>query len=220
VERAEETLGRTTLARRLRATVRRDVLVGQYLDVLAEVIALDDARIADRAWEVLSFKSAKYSVEQPLLLGAALAGASEDLLDEISELGLTLGPACQLRDHGVGTTAAPQAREKRAGDDSSEGKRTALIAETAARISPEQLEVLASRLGDPDRSPAEVAECVDMITDSGGLAAVESFIAAKHEQAQSRIDAWASGGSERIRLGGPAEDRLKEFATALSYRTS
>ena len=219
-ERAEETLGRTTPARRLRATVRRDVMVGQYLDVLAEVIALDDARLADRAWEVLSFKSAKYSVEQPLLLGAALAGASEDLLDEISEFGLPLGQAFQLRDDVLGITGDPQATGKPAGDDISEGKRTVLIAETAARLSPDQLEVLAARLGDPGLSPAEVAECVDMITDSGGLAAVESFIAAKHEQAQSRIDAWASGGSERIRLGGPAEDRLKEFATALSYRTS
>src|SRR5699024_9631952 len=91
--------------------------------------------------------------------------------------------------------------------------------ETAARLSPDQLGVLAARLGDPDLSPAEVAECADMITDSGGLAAVESYIAAKHAQAQSRIDAWASGGLERIRLGGPAEDRLTEFATALSYRT-
>src|SRR5699024_10024433 len=41
-ERAEETLGRTTLARRLRATVRRDVMVGQYLDVLAEVIRSEE----------------------------------------------------------------------------------------------------------------------------------------------------------------------------------
>src|SRR5699024_9698592 len=109
---------------------------------------------------------------------------------------------------------------KPAGDDISEGKRTVLIAETAARISPDQLEVLAARLGDPGLSPAEVAECVDMITDSGGLAAVESFISDKHAQALSMIETWASGSSARIRVGGPAEDRLKGFATALSYRTS
>src|SRR5699024_3648619 len=134
--------------------------------------------------------------------------------------GLPRRPARQLRYDVPATARDPQATGKPAGDDISEGKRTVLIAETAARISPDQLEVLAARLGDPDLSPAEVAECVDMITDSGGLAAVESYIAAKHAQAQSRIDAWASGGSERIRLGGPAEGRLKEFATALSYRTS
>src|SRR5699024_11279985 len=107
--------------------------------------------------EIISFNSSKYSFEQPLLLGAALAGASEELLDEISEFGLPLGQAFQLRDDVLGITGDPQATGKPAGDDISEGKRTVLIAETAARISPDQLEVLAARLGDPDLSPAEVA---------------------------------------------------------------
>ncbi|WP_181273324.1 polyprenyl synthetase family protein [Brevibacterium oceani] len=253
-ERAQETLGGNTRARELRGTVRRDVMVGQYLDVLAEVIALDDDRIGERAWEVLSFKSAKYSVEQPLLLGAALAGADDDLLDEISDFGLPLGQAFQLRDDVLGIAGDPQATGKPAGDDIREGKRTVLIAETVARISPAQFDVLASRLGDPDLTDAEVAECVEMITSSGGLAAVEAFIEDKHARAQNLVDTWAAAGTEaarpgaagsgwatetstsepttasaadsdptataRVRIGAPAQERLKEFATALSYRTS
>ncbi|WP_210602454.1 polyprenyl synthetase family protein [Brevibacterium oceani] len=253
-ERAQETLGGNTRARELRGTVRRDVMVGQYLDVLAEVIALDDDRIGERAWEVLSFKSAKYSVEQPLLLGAALAGADDDLLDEISDFGLPLGQAFQLRDDVLGIAGDPQATGKPAGDDIREGKRTVLIAETVARISPAQFDVLASRLGDPDLTDAEVAECVEMITSSGGLAAVEAFIEDKHARAQNLVDTWAAAGTEatrpgtagsgwatetsmsepttasaadsdptasaRVRIGAPAQERLKEFATALSYRAS
>lgn len=230
-ERSQETLGGSRPARELRGTVRRDVMVGQYLDVLAEVIPLDDDRIADRAWEVLSFKSAKYSVEQPLLLGAALTGADEDLLAEISGFGLPLGQAFQLRDDVLGIAGDPRATGKPAGDDIREGKRTVLIAETAARISADQLEVLASRLGVPDLTDAEVAECVDMITDSGGLAAVESFIAEKHAHAATVVDTWARNGSgavsaagsaasARVRIGSAAQDRLKGFATALSYRSS
>jgi geranylgeranyl diphosphate synthase type I len=247
-ERAEDTLGGNHRARELRGTVRRDVMVGQYLDVLAEVIPLDDARIADRAWEVLSFKSAKYSVEQPLLLGAALAGADDELLQEISDLGLPLGQAFQLRDDVLGIAGDPQATGKPAGDDIREGKRTVLIAETVARITDEQLGILAERLGVADLTDAEVAECVDMITSSGGLAAVESFIEDKHDDAQSLIDTWAaeaerdsaadgpttdestaadpSGSSQsgaasaKIRIGEAAKERLKGFATSLSYRTS
>ena len=230
-ERSQETLGGSRPARELRGTVRRDVMVGQYLDVLAEVIPLDDDRIADRAWEVLSFKSAKYSVEQPLLLGAALTGADEDLLAEISGFGLPLGQAFQLRDDVLGIAGDPQATGKPAGDDIREGKRTVLIAETAARISADQLEVLASRLGVPDLTDTEVAECVDMITDSGGLSAVESFIADKHAHAATVVDTWARSGSAavsaagsaasaRVRIGSAAQDRLKGFATALSYRSS
>jgi geranylgeranyl diphosphate synthase type I len=223
-ERAQETLGGNTRARHLRGTVRRDVMVGQYLDVLAEVISLDDARIADRAWEVLSFKSAKYSVEQPLLLGAALAGADDDVLAEISDFGLPLGQAFQLRDDVLGIAGDPQATGKPAGDDIREGKRTVLIAETVDRISAEQFDVLAARLGDPDLTDAEVDECVEMITSSGGLAAVEAFIEDKHDHAQALVDAWAAPespvDSARVRIGRPAQERLKKFATALSYRTS
>jgi len=213
----------------LRGTVRRDVMVGQYLDVLAEVIPLSDDRIAERAWEVLSYKSAKYSVEQPLLLGAALAGADSEQLQEISAFGLPLGQAFQLRDDVLGIAGDPAATGKPAGDDIREGKRTVLIAETAARISADQLEILAARLGDPDLSDAEVAECVDMIMDSGGLAAVESFIADKHAHAATVVDTWAEAGagspagstaSAQVRIGSAAQERLKGFAKALSYRSS
>ena len=230
-ERSQEALGNSRTALELRGTVRRDVMVGQYLDVLAEVIPLSDDRIAERAWEVLSYKSAKYSVEQPLLLGAALAGADGGQLQEISAFGLPLGQAFQLRDDVLGIAGDPESTGKPAGDDIREGKRTVLIAETAARISADQLEVLAARLGDPDLSDAEVAECVDMITDSGGLAAVESFIADKHAHATTIVDTWAEAdagagsaagptASAQVRIGSAAQERLKGFAKALSYRSS
>ena len=230
-ERSQDALGDSHSARELRGIVRRDVMVGQYLDVLAEVIPLSDDRIADRAWEVLSYKSAKYSVEQPLLLGAALAGADSRQFEEISAFGLPLGQAFQLRDDVLGIAGDPEATGKPAGDDIREGKRTVLIAETAARISTDQLEVLASRLGDSDLTDAEVAECVDMITDSGGLAAVEAFIADKHAHAATVVNTWAEGAagaasvegsaaSARVRIGSAAQERLKGFATALSYRSS
>lgn len=245
-ERSQATLGITASARELRATIRRDVMVGQYLDVLAEVIPLDDERIGDRAWEVLSFKSAKYSVEQPLLLGAALGGASEEQLTEISRFGLPLGQAFQLRDDVLGIFGDPEATGKPAGDDIREGKRTVLIAESMKNLAPDQIRLLAERLGDPKLSDTEVAECVAMLADAGGLKAVEDYIDAKHAEALAVIDSWASGdealasesdarvprntgppntvprdaeaGRARVRIGAEAKNQLTAFADALSYR--
>lgn len=231
-ERSQLSLGITAQARELRATLRRDVMVGQYLDVLAEVIPLSDKRIGDRAWEVLSFKSAKYSVEQPLLLGAAMGGATAEQLSEVSRFGLPLGQAFQLRDDVLGIVGDPAATGKPSGDDIREGKRTVLIAETVRRLSPEQTEILASRLGDPFLTAAEVDECVEMITATGGLAAVESFIEAKRAEALAVLDEWARAAepaaeqnwgpfsAPHTRLGAGAQQRLTEFADALSYRTS
>lgn len=223
-EKSQTVLGISPLARDLRATLRRDVMVGQYLDVLAEVIPLGDERIDERAWEVLSFKSAKYSVEQPLLLGAALGGADENQLAEISRFGLPLGQAFQLRDDVLGIFGDPAATGKPAGDDIREGKRTVLIAESIKNLSPEQVQIMADRLGDPNLSDAEVGECVSMLTESGGLEAVESFIRTKYDEALSVVREWAAEGnhadSTRTKIGPFAEKQLAEFAEALSYRTS
>lgn len=223
-EKSQTTLGITPLARDLRATLRRDVMVGQYLDVLAEVVPLEDERIGERAWEVLSYKSAKYSVEQPLLLGAALGGADEDQLAEISRFGLPLGQAFQLRDDVLGIFGDPEATGKPAGDDIREGKRTVLIAESMKNLSPEQVQIMAERLGDPNLSDSEVGECVAMLTESGGLDAVESFIRTKYDEALSVIREWGAEGSHadttRTEIGSTAQKQLEGFAEALSYRTS
>ncbi|MCD1285193.1 MULTISPECIES: polyprenyl synthetase family protein [unclassified Brevibacterium] len=231
-ERSQDSLGITAQARELRATLRRDVMVGQYLDVLAEVIPLSDERIGERAWEVLSFKSAKYSVEQPLLLGAAMGGADAEQLSEISRFGLPLGQAFQLRDDVLGIVGDPAATGKPSGDDIREGKRTVLIAETVRRLSSAQSEILADRLGVPSLTDAEVDECVEMITATGGLAAVEAFIEDKRAEALAVLDEWARAAEPvadqnsgpqsepRTRLGDGAHRRLAEFADALAYRTS
>ncbi|RBP61916.1 geranylgeranyl diphosphate synthase type I [Brevibacterium sanguinis] len=214
-ESAQVSLGTPESARALRAQLRRDVMVGQFLDVRAEVMPLDDDRLAERAWEVLSFKSAKYSVEQPLLLGAALAGADGALLEEISRFGLPLGQAFQLRDDVLGVFGDPSATGKPAGDDIREGKRTVLIAESMKSLSSADIDVLSARLGDPGLTDAEVRETMEMLTS--GLQAVESAIGDKYAQSVAVLDEWAQTGG---RIGPRALAQLTDFAHALSFRQS
>lgn len=56
--------------------MRTEVTVGQYLDVLAQALpwGADPAADEARSREVIRAKSARYSVEHPLVLGATLAG--------------------------------------------------------------------------------------------------------------------------------------------------
>ncbi len=125
---------------------------------------------------MLSFKSAKYSVERPPLLGAALGGA-DDAVAALSRFGLPLGQAFQPRDDVLGVVGDPSATGKPAGDDIREGKRTVLIAESLRRMDREQADLLASRLGDPTLSAETVAETVAMLREVGGLDALEEIIA-------------------------------------------
>ncbi|RKQ36157.1 polyprenyl synthetase family protein [Kocuria tytonis] len=165
-------------ARDIFSTMRTEVMAGQYLDVHAEVAPPpeDPREQLERAMTVLRFKSAKYSVEHPVAIGAALAGADGAFLERCSAFALPLGEAFQLRDDVLGVFGDPATTGKPAGDDIREGKRTALIALCAATSSPRQMQWLESVLGRADLSPEEVDRARDLIRDSGALDRSEELI--------------------------------------------
>ena len=66
---------------------RAEVIAGQFLDVSAQARGHADV---ETAMTVLRYKSAKYSIERPLHLGAALAGAAPATLAELTAFGLSL----------------------------------------------------------------------------------------------------------------------------------
>ena len=160
-------------------TMRRDVTLGQYLDILEEHSWLrhDDAELLPRAQRVIVYKSAKYSIEAPLLIGAALAGASAAQSDALSGFGLPLGIAYQLRDDLLGVFGDPAETGKPAGDDLREGKRTVLVAIARAGVPGNVRNVLDELLGDPDLDDAQIALLRGVITDSGAVERVERIIA-------------------------------------------
>jgi geranylgeranyl pyrophosphate synthase len=94
--------------------MRTEVIAGQYLDVHAQATADNSMR---RASTVARFKSAKYTVERPLLLGAAIADAPPAIVEAYSRFSLPLGEAFQLRDDVLGVFGDPVRTGKPAGDD-------------------------------------------------------------------------------------------------------
>ncbi len=162
---------------RARATfdqMRTEVMLGQYLDVLSQVTADTSAA---RASLVARYKSAKYSVEHPLLFGAVLASADTVLLRAFSAFGLPLGEAFQLRDDVLGVFGDPAATGKPAGDDLREGKRTYLMALAFEGAGSESdREVLAGSLGNPSLGEAAVADLREIILRSGALRRTEERI--------------------------------------------
>ncbi|MCF2531274.1 polyprenyl synthetase family protein [Yinghuangia soli] len=166
--------------------MRTEVMAGQYLDVLEQ--AMGGGSVA-RSRRVIRFKSAKYTIERPLHVGAALAGAGEDLLAAYSAYGLPLGEAFQLRDDVLGVFGDPAETGKPAGDDLREGKRTVLLALAAERCSAAQTRILDELVGDPGLDDAGVKELRAVIEGTGALAEVESMIDTLTGQALAALDA-------------------------------
>jgi len=182
--------------------MRTEVMAGQYLDILEEVVGPghEPERAVVRARNILRFKSAKYSIEHPLAIGGALAGAGEELLAAYSAFSLPLGEAFQLRDDVLGVFGDPEITGKPAGDDLREGKRTVLIAYALSSGSAAVRKEITDKLGRPDLDEDAVASLRSAIEASGALATTEALIAEHTEQAFSTLAALAVDEQTRSAL--------------------
>jgi geranylgeranyl diphosphate synthase type I len=185
---------------------RSEVITGQFLDVSVQARGAADV---DAAMTVLRYKSAKYSIERPLHIGATLAGGSTDQLARLSAYGLPLGEAFQLRDDLLGVFGDPSTTGKPAGDDLVEGKRTVLVALALDAAPAADAARLDAALGTP-LSESDVAELRRIIDDSGAHEQVEQVIG---ELAAKATDALAASD-----LDPRARDVLLQLATAATDR--
>jgi geranylgeranyl diphosphate synthase, type I len=156
--------------------MRTEMIAGQYLDLVGQAAG---AGTVASALRVVRYKSAKYTVEGPLLLGAALAGPAGTggrLAAACSAYGIPLGVAFQLRDDVLGVFGDPAETGKPVTDDLREGKRTVLVALAADRADTAQASVLNRHLGDPRLGEAAAAQVRGVLTDTGALAECERMI--------------------------------------------
>lgn len=200
--------------RREYARMRRDVTVGQYLDIAEESAwrVNDDAEHAHRALRVASLKSARYSIEQPLILGASLAGADAAQIAALRSFGHPVGMAFQLRDDVLGVFGDESVTGKPAGDDLREGKRTVLIALAREALDRSARTVVDEMLGDPQLAPGQVELLQATIRDTGALDRVEVMIA---DYAREADRALAGARLDNAAVGG-----LRDLARAATVRTA
>lgn len=163
---------------------RTELMAGQYLDVVEQARA---DITPERALRVARYKSAKYTIERPLHLGAALADGPPDLITALSGYGLPLGEAFQLRDDVLGVFGDPQTTGKPAGDDLREGKQTYLVASALQTASSQQQRLLQTSLGRADLSDADIERLRELIVETGALARTEALIAESSDAALAAL---------------------------------
>ena len=178
----EDGLARTAspaFARAEYTRMRRDVTLGQFLDIAQESawVRQPASEHAARALEIASLKSARYSVQQPIVIGAALADATDAQADALRAFGLPIGLAFQLRDDVLGVFGDEAVTGKPAGDDLREGKRTVLVAYTRETLDDAERARLDAALGDVDLDDAAVASIQRLMRSSGAVDRVEGLIA-------------------------------------------
>jgi geranylgeranyl diphosphate synthase type I len=161
------------------------VTAGQYLDMRTATQPLDDLPHQEgdiRA--TMRAKTASYTCEGPLALGAAVAEASDAEIAAIREIGIPLGIAFQLRDDILGLVGTA-ATGKPSGDDVREGKRTLVLFLAWTLGTDAQRAAIRRALGVRDASAADVRGAIEAIAATGAIDAVEREIATTAARARS-----------------------------------
>jgi geranylgeranyl diphosphate synthase type I len=193
-------------ARRVYDELRIELCVGQYLDLAATASGERDPAVARRIeW----YKSGKYTVERPLHLGAALAGRGAELTGPLSEFGLPLGEAFQMRDDLLSVFGDPARIGKPVGGDLREGKLTPLVAATAARADATGRRLL-ERIGTPELTDTDIAALQRLMVECGAVAEVESAIEALVARSQAALD--------RAPVTDDARVALRELGNFVAWR--
>jgi geranylgeranyl diphosphate synthase type I len=189
--------------------MRGEVLMGQHLDLLATGRPTGDV---DQALAIARLKTAKYTVERPLHLGAALAGADRKLLALFSAYALPLGEAFQLRDDLLGVFGDPALTGKPILDDLRSGKATVLMALATRRATPEQRRTLGALVGRTDLGEEDAARVRLVLRSTGACDTVEAMITERYERALATLDTDL--------LTPPVATALRRLAARATVRTA
>ncbi|MEU2718592.1 polyprenyl synthetase family protein [Streptomyces sp. NPDC007205] len=190
--------------------MRTEVIYGQYLDVTATGTPSSDL---DQALLIIRYKTAKYTIERPLHLGALLAGADNSLLKTLSAYALPLGEAFQLRDDLLGVFGNPALTGKSRLNDLREGKHTALIALAMRDATPHHKNLLHRMLGQPDLTGAEAAQIRNILTVTGARTHVEDLITQRRTTVMRLLDTTPA-------LAPQAIPHLRHLADTTTRRTT
>ncbi|MCX4546754.1 polyprenyl synthetase family protein [Streptomyces sp. NBC_01565] len=186
-----------------------EVVSGQFMDLASA--GRPDATMAD-ALEIARYKTAGYTFERPLQLGAALADGAPEVTEVLSAYAIPLGYAFQVRDDLLGVFGDPKRTGKSRLEDLRGGKCTVLLTTARERAGTVQRAVLDELVGDPNLDEEGAARVRTVLDATGARQEAEAMIADWREQARSAV--------LRAAFPAPARAALLALADTATTRDS
>ncbi|MEU7022974.1 polyprenyl synthetase family protein [Streptomyces sp. NPDC046203] len=190
-------------------SMRSEVMYGQYLDLLASGKPAGDL---ETPLEVIRYKTAKYTVERPLHVGAVLADADPRVLAACTDFAMPLGEAFQLRDDLLGVFGDSARTGKSHLDDLREGKHTVLLALAVQRADSRQRETLDVLVGDPGLTDDDARSVREILVATGARDRVEEMIRSRRDHARRALDHAPFSADAVAALRGIADSATRRAA--------
>ena len=171
--------------------MRSELAVGQFADLVNDARRVPDL---DEVMDVLRRKSGNYTVRRPLELGAAMAGADDELLALLGDYGTMIGEAFQMRDDVLGVFGT-DATGKPTGDDLTERKATSLVVLARELAGPSVRSRLDALLLGSDRdAPVDVDAARALIESTGARRRIDELIGTRVQGALRLVDGAVGDG--------------------------
>ena len=174
---------------------------GEILDVMLEAKGKATEK---EILEVHRNKTAKYTVEGPLHLGALLAGADEKKLRVLSEYAIPVGIAFQIQDDILGAFGNEKKLGKPVCSDLREGKQTLLVVKALKFGNSSEKKIINSLLGKNDISEQEIGLFRNIVRKTGSL-----------QYSQDLAKKYVGKGKAVIEKSGFEKD-VKEFLIGIA----
>jgi geranylgeranyl diphosphate synthase type I len=184
---------------------------GQTLDIVQELTGEPSLETIEQTME---WKTAYYTILNPLCVGMVLAGAGCEDTDAIRGYALHTGKAFQITDDVIGMFGSEQQTGKSVMDDMREGKQTLLTAYAFTHASKADQSFLKACLGNAELSAADFAACQQILKTCGALQYAEG-------EAQRHVSAaLVSLDNAPARWNKTHVTFLRELAESLLQRTT
>lgn len=170
---------------------------GQTLDIFNEVVAQASQEDINN---VLIWKTAQYTLVNPLQLGALLAGANSKDLQVLADVGSHAGKLFQITDDIIGIYGDEAINGKSPLDDIKEGKRTLLTTSTLALATKTDAYFLEQMLGNQKITQADFKKCQDIIRSCGALVQTQKYANQQAIQATQLINKHKGWPQEQVRF--------------------
>ena len=160
-----------------------EVCGGELMDTEAVIYQPDQVN----SLKIAELKTAGYSFDAPLRMGAILAGATDGSVKTLSDYARSVGVAFQLTDDMLGVFGDESVTGKPEGSDLKEAKRTYLLQRTLKNLQGNErveFEALVGR----ELSRAELEQARNLMKKSGAVEEADSIINAQISLASKSIE--------------------------------
>lgn len=188
-------------------TIIAMTVIGQSQDVYIEYKGRATEKEVMRMCEN---KTAKYTVEGPLHLGAILGGASEKTLGGLSRYAVPLGTAFQIQDDILGAFGLEEKMGKKVGADIIEGKQTLIVVRAKEKANRAQKKILDSTLGKRGLTKQDMLDFQRVARETGAYDYAKNF--------SRKLVLEAKRELAKIEISKEAKDFLQDIADYMIER--